>query len=66
MFQQATREKLTRQFVILEHIGNDFVIAAGSFLGRIVALGQNHESVRQGLQQGKRMLETTIANRLNP
>ena len=61
-FRRAVQEKLSRQFVILEHIGHDFVIAAGSFLGRIVALGQDHDSVRQGLLQGKQMLEGTIAN----
>ena len=62
-FDLAKREKRSRQFVILEHIGNDFVIAAGSFLGRIVALGQDHASVQAGLQQGKKMLEATIAQR---
>jgi len=60
-FGLAAREKVSRQFVILEHIGNDFVIAAGSFLGRIVALGQDHRSVQQGLAQGKKMLEATIS-----
>ena len=53
-FALAARDKVTRQFVILEHIGNDFVIAAGSFLGRIVALGRNHANVQQGLLQGKK------------
>jgi hypothetical protein len=64
-FGRVAREKVSRQFIILEHIGNDFVIAAGSFLGRIVALGQDHESVQEGLLQGKRMLKTTIAKGLN-
>ncbi len=63
-FDLARREKRSRQFVILEHIGNDFVIAAGSFLGRIVALGQDHASVQAGLLQGKKMLEATIAQRV--
>jgi hypothetical protein len=62
-FDLAARGKVSRQFVILEHIGNDFIIASGSFLGRIVALGQDHESVQKGLLQGKKMLETTIAER---
>jgi len=63
-FDLAIREKRPRQFVILEHIGNDFVIAAGSFLGRIVALGQDHASVQAGLRQGRKMLEATIAQRV--
>ena len=62
-FKQAGKDKISRKFVILEHIGNDFVLAAGSFLGRIVALGEDHEHVKQGLLQGKKMLEATIISR---
>jgi hypothetical protein len=60
-FRLAVREKISRQFVILEHIGHDFVLAAGSFLGRVVALGRDHACVLQGLQQGRQMLEGTVA-----
>lgn len=59
-FEFAGRKKLSRQFVIMEHIGNDFVVASGSFLGRVVSLGQDHEHVQKGLQQGKKMLTSTI------
>jgi hypothetical protein len=56
----AAKENASRQFVVLEHIGNDFVLAAGSFLGRIVAMGRDHENVQSGLLQGKAMLEATL------
>jgi hypothetical protein len=61
-FIQAGKGKVSRQFVVLEHIGNDFVLGAGSFLGRIVALGKDHQHVHQGLLQGKKMLEGTITD----
>jgi len=61
-FKQACNDRISRKFVILEHIGNDFVLGAGSFLGRIVALGEDHEHVAQGLLQGRKMLEATIAH----
>ena len=54
------RGRLKKDYLILEHIGSDFVVATGSFLGRIVALGQDHEAVRQGLRQGKKMLDMTV------
>jgi len=57
----AARENASRQFVVLEHIGNDFVLAAGSFLGRVVAMGMDPENVQLGLLQGKAMLEATVA-----
>ena len=52
--------KLRKDFLILEHIGNDFVVAQGCFLGRIVALGHDHDSVQQGLGLGQKTIELTI------
>ena len=51
---------LKKDFLILEHIGNDFIVAEGSFLGRIVALGHDHASVQQGLSQGIKTIELTV------
>jgi hypothetical protein len=48
----------------MEHIGNDFIVAQGSFLGRIVALGHDQLSVQQGLQLGQKTIELTISENL--
>lgn len=63
-FQRVATGKLKKEFLILEHIGNDFVVASGSFLGRIVALGQDRAGVAQGLEQGRKMLALTIDDQL--
>ncbi|MFC1830275.1 hypothetical protein ACFL0O_11780 [Thermodesulfobacteriota bacterium] len=55
---------LNKDFLILEHIGNDFIVAQGSFLGRIVALGHDQLSVQQGLQLGQKTIELTISEAL--
>ena len=44
----------------MEHIGNDFIVAQGSFLARIVALGHDQSGVQQGLKLGKKTIELTI------
>ena len=59
-FKKVADGRLMKDFMILEHTGSDFVVAQGAFIGRIVALGQDHESVRQGLNQGIRAIELTI------
>jgi hypothetical protein len=59
-FKRVADGKLKKDFMILEHTGSDFIVAEGSFIGRIVALGQDHESVRQGLSQGIKAIELTI------
>ena len=59
-FRKVADNSLDKDFLILEHIGNDFIVAEGSFLGRIVALGHDHASVRQGLRQGLKTIELTI------
>lgn len=59
-FRKVANKKLRKDFLILEHIGNDFVVAEGCFLGRIVALGHDHDSVQQGLRLGQKTIELTI------
>jgi hypothetical protein len=59
-FRNVAENTLNKDFLILEHIGNDFIVAEGSFLGRIVALGHDHASVQQGLSQGLKTIELTI------
>ncbi len=59
-FKKVAGNHLKKDFLILEHIGNDFIVAQGSFLGRIVALGHDSASVQQGLRLGKKTIELTV------
>ena len=59
-FRKVAQGKLKKDFMILEHAGSDFIVAEGSYIGRIVALGGDHASVQQGIYQGRRALETTF------
>lgn len=65
-FRKVANGNLKKDFLILEHAGSDFVIAEGAFIGRIVALGRDHDSVMQGLTQGKKTIELTIKQYLTP
>lgn len=59
-FRKISEGRLKKDFLILEHIGSDFVVTGGSFLARVVALGSDPESVSQGLAQGKKTIDLTI------
>jgi len=59
-FRKVANSNLKKDFLILEHTGSDFIVAEGSFLGRIVSLGRDHSSVRQGISQGQKTIELTI------
>lgn len=59
-FKKVAQGNLKKDYLILEHTGSDFVIAQGSFIGRIVALGHDHESVAQGIRQGCKTIELTF------
>jgi len=48
------------QHIVLEHIGADFVVKPGTFLGRVISVARNHQAVCRGLDEGKRTLEETI------
>jgi hypothetical protein len=60
-FKKVARGNLKKDFLILEHIGSDFIIAGGAFLARIVALGHDPAGVQQGLLQGRKTIELTIS-----
>lgn len=62
-FKKISSGRLKKHFLILEHAGSDFVIAQGAFIARIVALGQDHESVTQGIHQGCKTVELTFSTK---
>lgn len=59
-FKKVADGRLKKDYLILEHAGADFVVAEGSFIARIVALGHDHTSVIQGIAQGCKTIETTF------
>ncbi len=59
-FEKVASGNLKKDYLILEHTGSDFVIAEGAFIARIVALGQDRESVDQGINQGRKTIELTF------
>jgi predicted ATP-grasp superfamily ATP-dependent carboligase len=59
-YRRVADGRLMKDFLILEHIGSDFVVTGGSFIARIVALGHDQDSVAQGLLQGRKTIELTI------
>lgn len=64
-FKKVAHGRLKKDFLILEHTGSDFVIAQGAFIGRIVALGHDHDSVAQGIRQGCKTIELTFTRQIH-
>lgn len=60
-FKKVADGRLKKDFLIMEHTGCDFIIAEGSFIARIVALGHDPADVLQGLNQGRKTIQLTIA-----
>ena len=60
MFQSVAKNKINKEFMILEHIGQDFFINEGSFLGRVIATGKSYKDVEDGIEMGKRIINYTI------
>ncbi len=59
-FAKIASNDLLKDYLILEHTGSDLFVTEGSFIARVVALGHDHESVNQGIQQGKKTIELTF------
>ena len=62
MFESVAKAKINKEYMILEHIGQDFFVNEGSFLGRVVATGKNYKDIEDGIRMGKRMIDFTIRN----
>ncbi len=63
-FENVAKGRLKKDYLILEHIGTNFVLAEGAFLARVVAVGQDHESVTQGIIQGRKIIELTFTKQI--
>lgn len=64
-FENVAKGRLKKDYMILEHIGTNFVLAEGAFLARVVAVGQDHDSVVQGITQARKMIELTFTTQIN-
>ncbi len=62
-FNNVATGKLKKDYMILEHIGTNFTIAQGAFLARVVAVGQTHDCVTQGIAQGRKIIELTYTKK---
>lgn len=60
MFMSVATNKLKREYMILEHIGQDYFVNKGSFLGRVVATGHTHEDVESGIAMGRKLIHFTL------
>ncbi len=60
MFNRIAKNKINKEFMIVEHIGQDFFVNKGSFLGRVISVGKNYKDVDAGIQIGIRLLNYTI------
>jgi len=60
MFQSVAKRKINKEFMILEHIGQDFFVNEGSFLGRVIATGKNYKDLEDGIEMGRRIINYTV------
>jgi predicted ATP-grasp superfamily ATP-dependent carboligase len=60
VFKKVASNKLKKDYVVFEHIGNDFIITTGTFLARIVSVAQNRQDMLEGINFGKKLVENTI------
>jgi len=60
MFERVAKNRVKKEFMIVEHIGQDFFVNEGSFLGRVISVGKNYDDVEVGIQIGKKLLAYTV------
>lgn len=59
-FKKIARKELIKDFVILEHLGTNFLVSPGTFLARVVSVARCREDVAEGLCQGVGFIQQTI------
>jgi hypothetical protein len=65
-FKKVATGLQNKDYIIMEHIGSDFVVAQGTFIGRIVSLGLDFDAVNEGLSQGLEKLQMSFFEETNP
>lgn len=59
-FKKIAKRELIKDFVILEHLGTNFLVQPGTFLARVVSVARSAEDVAEGLCQGVGFIQQTI------
>jgi hypothetical protein len=59
MFENIFKDKTKKEYIILEHAGDNFSVKTGSFLGRVVSVGRSYWDTEIGIEMGKKILEYT-------
>jgi hypothetical protein len=59
-FFKVAGGELLKDFVIIEHIGSDYIVLPGTFLARVVSVARSHEDVEEGIRQAREFIELTI------
>jgi hypothetical protein len=59
-FKKIARKELIKDFVILEHLGTNFMVEPGTFLARVVSVARCGDDVAEGLCQGVGFIQQTI------
>lgn len=65
-FKKIARKELIKDFVILEHLGTNFLVSPGTFLARVVSVARCREDVAEGLCQGVGFIQQTIQEAKDP
>ena len=60
MFRSVAANKLNKEYMILEHIGQDYFVNKGSFLGRVIATGHKYEDIESGIEMGRTLIDFTL------
>lgn len=64
-FQKIARQELVKDFVILEHLGTNFLVLPGTFLARVVSVARCPEDVKEGITQGVGFIRQTLDQNWN-
>jgi hypothetical protein len=59
MFENIVKRKIEKEYMVVEHTGEDFFVKKGSFLGRVISVGKNYRDIHMGISMGKRILDGT-------
>lgn len=59
-FKKIASKELLKDFLILEHLGTNFMVAPGTFLARVVSVARSRDDVQEGLCQGVGFIQQTI------
>ena len=59
MFENVASQKIEKEYMVIEHAGEDFSVKKGSFLGRVISVGKSYRDIHMGINMGKKILDCT-------